>query len=412
MKNISSIILLLALCAPAMFANNGSQYSRYGIGDLSLTSSVRALSLGSTGTALNAEGYIDQNNPATLGTVTRTLMNGSYQYRGYQATDGTTSSYLNTGGFLGASMAFPVYKPYGIVFAFGLAPVTHSSYYFNLTDTYNDQTISQSFNGSGGVSAIQLSLTYSPATDLYLGATMDYMFGTIKSEHMLTYANSTYFATDDIYTTAIHGFGFRFGAIQNGLDKMLGLSTTKHLTLGATFSTGGSLTTNEELLRNLASVDTTLALPDRSVDLPIGFSLGLAYQKNGIVYTGDVSMQQYSKFKMFGTHPAEIQDSRRAGFGIEWMPGKEFIESYWQQVSYRLGGYARQTNVYLNSTSINEYFGTAGIGLPLGNDGRLNIGLEYGIRGTTSSSLVKNNILRLTLSISAGDIWFIQSEIE
>ncbi len=412
MKNIVSTILLVVLCAGVLSANNGSQYSRFGIGEPSLTSSVRALSLGSTGTALNAEGYIDQNNPATLGTITRTLINGSYQYRGYQATDGTASSYLNAGGFLGASMAFPVYKPYGIVFGIGLAPVTSVGYYFNLTDTYNGQTVSQTFDGRGGLTAIQLSLTYSPKTDIYLGTTMHYVFGTIRDQHTLTYASSLFYASDDLKTTGAHGFAFRFGALHTGIDKALGLSPTKHVSLGLTLYTGGSLTTNEELLRTLSTADTTIAMPDRSIDVPLGFSVGLAYQNNGMVYTTDVSMQQWSDFKMFGVHPAEQQNSMRAGVGVEWLPGKEYIDSYWKQVAYRLGAYAHQTNVKLNGTSINEYFATAGIGLPLGNDGRLNIGLEYGIRGTTSASLVKNNILRLTLSVSAGDIWFIQPEVE
>jgi hypothetical protein len=412
MKNIFSTIVLLAICAQGMMANNGSQYSRFGIGDLSLTSSVRSLSLGSTGTALASEGYIDQNNPASLGTITRTLINGSYQYRGYRASDGTASSYLNAGGFLGASMAFPVYKPYGIVLAVGLAPVSNASYYFDITDTYGSQSISQTFNGRGGLTALQMSVTYSPKTDLSLGATMDYMFGTIREDHKLTYINTTYYASDIVSNASLHGFAFHFGAMQAGLDKALGLSSTKHVTLGVSLYTGGSLTSSQNQLRHLSTADTTVLASDNTITLPLGVSAGLAYQNNGVVYTGDVNLEQWSDLKMYGSHPSEIQNSMRAGFGIEWMPGKDFIESYWQQVAWRLGGYAHQTYVKVNGTSINEYFATAGIGLPLGNEARLNIGLEYGVRGTTSLSLVKNNILRLTLSINAGDIWFIQPEVE
>jgi hypothetical protein len=172
------------------------------------------------------------------------------------------------------------------------------------------------------------------------------------------------------------------------------------------------LTTNESLVRKLSTVDTTVAIDDNSIVLPLGFSVGLAYQNNGMLYTGDVGVQQWSDFTLLGVHPAEMQNSMRAGIGVEWLPGKEFVETYAQQIGYRLGAYARQTNVKLYGTSINEYFATAGIGLPLGNDARLNIGLEYGVRGTTSAQLVKNNILRLTLSISAGDYWFLPSEIE
>jgi hypothetical protein len=412
MKNIFSTICLLCLCAQGLLANNGSPYSRFGIGELTLTSSVRSLSLGSTGTALTSEGYIDLNNPATLGTITRTLFNGSYQYRGYESRDNSTSSYLNAGGYLGGALAFPVYKPYGIVFAFGLAPVSRANYYFKVSDPYGNTTINQTFNGSGGLTALQFSLSYSPLTDLSLGMTMDYMFGTIKSEQTLSYADATYYASDLLSTATHNGLAFHFGALQQGLDKILGLSTTKHVTLGVTLFTGGSLATTQDELRHLSSKDTTITTPDGTTKLPLGFSAGLSYLKNNVVYTGDVNVQQWSDFKALGVHPAEIQNSMRAGVGIEWLPGKEFIESYWHQVAYRIGGYARQTYVKVDGTSINEYFATAGLGLPLGNEARLNIGLEYGISGTLSSALVKSNLIRLTHSISAGDLWFQPSEIE
>jgi hypothetical protein len=412
MKTFFKSILLLAVCAQWTFANNGSPYSRYGVGEPSLHSSSRAAALGSTGTALSADGYINFDNPASLGTVTRTLFNAAYQYRGYEATDGTNSSYLNAGGFLGAAMAFPIYKPYGIVFGFGLSPVSTVGYYFNLKDPSSLGDISQSFDGRGGLSAIEMSLSVSPMQDVFLGATADYNFGSIKSEQTLTYPNTTYYASDILSTTSLQGFTFKLGLLHTGLDKALGISKTKHLSLGLALSTGGSLSASQELLMHRSTADTTVIEPDGKVKIPWGVSGGLAYQNSGLLYTADVHMQQWSDFKSYGVRSAELQNSMRAGAGIEWMPSTEFNATYWKLAAYRLGAYANKTNVYLNGTSINEYFATAGLGLPLGNEARLNLGLEYGVRGTTSSSLVKNNIIRFTLSISAGDIWFIQPEVE
>lgn len=412
MKNIFSFIVLFLCSVQGMSAANGSVYSRYGFGEISMTSSVRALSLGSTGTALPSEGYIDQNNPATLGSITRTLINGSYQYRRYDANDGTATSILNAGGFLSVALAFPIYKPYGIALAMGLSPASSVAYNFDITDTYSSGSINQALNGRGGLTALQMSLSCAPMADLALGATMNYLFGSIKDEHTLTYPDASFYASDLTTTTELHGFAFHIGALQSGLDKLLGLSDSKHLSLGATLYTGGTLSSSASQISKLSTADTTITIGNQNVEIPFGISAGVAYEKNGIIYTGDVNLQQWSGIAMYHLLPNETQNSMRAGFGIEIKPGKEFIETYWGQVAYRLGGYARQTNLRLNGQSINEYFATAGIGLPLGNDARLNIGLEYGIRGTTSSLLVKDNILRLTLSISAGDIWFLQSEIE
>ncbi|HLP16508.1 MAG TPA: hypothetical protein VK470_09645 [Bacteroidota bacterium] len=418
MKTIVKSFFFLIVCAQWTFANNGSAYSRYGAGEPSLFSTSRAAALGGAGTALSADGYVNLINPASLGTVTRTLFNGAYQYRGYRANDGTNSSYLNAGGFLSAAMAFPVYRPYGIVFAFGLSPVSTIGYHFDLIESSSIGTIEQIFDGRGGLTAANLALSYSPMTDLFLGATADYTFGTITQEQTLSYPNTTYFASDIVRTMSPHGFTFRFGALHTGIDKALGLSTTKHLSLGLTLSTGGSLTTEAEELRRSTystqvALDSTIARPNGTMDLPFGATFGLAYQNSGKLYTAEVQMQQWGDFKELGVHPAELQNSLRAGAGIEWLPTRDYTtESYWAQVSLRLGAYAQQTQVRVHGTSINEYFGTAGIGLPLGNDARLNLGLEYGVRGTTSSSLIKDNIIRFTLSISAGDTWFIQPEVE
>ncbi|MEX0737140.1 MAG: hypothetical protein WD182_06830, partial [Bacteroidota bacterium] len=63
-------------------------------------------------------------------------------------------------------------------------------------------------------------------------------------------------------------------------------------------------------------------------------------------------------------------------------------------------------------TPINEYFVTVGMGLPIGPDARINVGLHAGIRGATTANLQRDTILRLTLSLSASEAWFLTFEEE
>jgi hypothetical protein len=87
-------------------------------------------------------------------------------------------------------------------------------------------------------------------------------------------------------------------------------------------------------------------------------------------------------------------------------------DDFFKRLSYRFGGYYRMTNLKMNGKSIDEMFASAGISLPMSIETRVHLGLEYGIRGTTSASLIKDSMLRFTVSVSASELMFIQPPIE
>jgi hypothetical protein len=40
----------------------------------------------------------------------------------------------------------------------------------------------------------------------------------------------------------------------------------------------------------------------------------------------------------------------------------------------------------------------------------LDVGIQFAVRGTTRSNLVKENMVKLNLGLSLGEIWFIREE--
>ena len=132
-----------------------------------------------------------------------------------------------------------------------------------------------------------------------------------------------------------------------------------------------------------------------------------------MVYAADVHFQNWDNFTIEGIHPAEIQNSVRLGAGVEFLPQSDFVgDDFFKRLSYRFGGYYRMTNLKLNGNSINEMFGSAGMSFPMSAETRMHLALEYGIKGTTSSSLIKDTLLRFTVSVSASELMFIQPKIE
>jgi hypothetical protein len=95
--------------------------------------------------------------------------------------------------------------------------------------------------------------------------------------------------------------------------------------------------------------------------------------------------------------------------GIEFLPARDAV-SYWQRVVYRAGAAYNSTYYSFNGETIREAFATAGIGLPISADARLNLGLQAGIRGTTANGLQRDTIVRFSLTISGSELWFLKFE--
>lgn len=54
-----------------------------------------------------------------------------------------------------------------------------------------------------------------------------------------------------------------------------------------------------------------------------------------------------------------------------------------------------------------------GLGLPVGNAfSSINLGFEYGRRGTTFDGLIKENYANVFLSLSLSDKWFVKRKYE
>jgi hypothetical protein len=167
----------------------------------------------------------------------------------------------------------------------------------------------------------------------------------------------------------------------------------------------------QSVLITTQSTDTTLTASG-IVDLPISYGLGLSYLiSNSYVVTGDVSFMEWQNAQFFGSTLPQMRNSMRVGIGFEALPQRE-TESFLKRIAYRAGMYYNQTNYSINGTGIDELFLTGGIGVPIGPDTRLNIGLQAGTRGTTTNNLQRDTILRLSLSISASEIWFMKVEDE
>ena len=102
-----------------------------------------------------------------------------------------------------------------------------------------------------------------------------------------------------------------------------------------------------------------------------------------------------------------------------YLPKHNSISSYWDRVIYRAGIRAEQTGLMVNGTgnagqfdAIDDFGISFGVGLPMGNQvSRLNLGFEFGKRGTTDNGLIEENYFNFKLGLSLSNKWFRKREI-
>jgi hypothetical protein len=412
LKRFFGLAACVLLPASLTFAG-GSIYSQYGIGDLTYFMGSKSEGMGSTGLAILEDGYINRLNPAALGLISETRFEVDFRYQGFSMTDGVNKNFLSSGNFGGAMIAFPVYKPRNIVFSLGVMPLSSIDYELQKNEVQDDIDVLQGFTGSGGITATEFSLSYSPLDDLNFGATLNYFFGTLHQITSLEFPETGYFANKTDAQTSADGFACTLGGLYVGIDHLLGLSKKKNLNLAFTYFSGGTLTALQQTKQDFVTVlDSVVASSHGSIKIPFGASAGLAYSlEPRTLLTCDVAAQQWGSFEDFGAHPVEIRNSMRVGIGAEFRGSHEASDPFNSQITYRVGGFVNDSYLDVNNQPINEYFLTTGMGLPVSTYGGrtdLNLALEYGVRGTTSHSLQKDSIIQLTVSLSGSEMfWFV-----
>jgi hypothetical protein len=411
------IFLIVLICAfPFIALAGGSSFSQYGFGDLIRYGDSRTYTMGGTGIALIDDGFINGLNPAGLARITNTRFSAGFEYDNFLSKDETGSSFYSTGGFQGLAFAVPISVDNGIVMSAEFTPYSKVSYgitsslFDSLTQTLQNKT----FYGSGGLSYIGLGLSASPFTTLHIGARLNYMYGSTHQYQTTsfdsTYLISTAFDRDTYYS----GFTFTVGAIYEGIANLLNVPALHSFTIGLTLTTASTLDADIQRTypgTSYATGDSTVS-EDGTAEIPLSIGFGLSYViQNRYRVLGDVVSENWGSVKYFGIHPAELRNSLRTSLGFEALPAKD-ADTFLKRIVYRAGLAYNSTYYQINGIGINEFLVSGGLGLPMGPESQLNVGLQVGVRGSTDNHLQKDTIVRLSVAISASEIWFLRFEEE
>jgi hypothetical protein len=406
-------IFLMAAVADA--STGGSSYSLFGIGDIRYLPNARSAGMGYTGLGLPGANTINSMQPAAWARINRVRLDAGLLYEGFKSSDVNRSVYLANSDFNGALLAIPVSTEHGIVSVLGFTPYSNVNYDLFVEGKQDSINYQINHAGSGGISRGVVGLSYSPLPDLAVGASLNYLFGSIDNVRIFSPSNgpgggANYAGGVSTTTMTLHGLTVSVGGQFTGFGNIS--QSLSPFSFGFVVTTRGNLKTERETTYDFLTERDTIAAARERLTIPVAYGFGLAYQPSDrYLLAADYYAQQWGNASFNGVDLPEIRNSFRVGIGAERLPERDATK-WLARLVYRVGFYYHSTYYNISNEPINEWGVTGGLAIPLFGDARLNTAFEYGNRGTRTSGLVKDRFFRMTLSVTLSEPWFQRYEEE
>jgi hypothetical protein len=153
----------------------------------------------------------------------------------------------------------------------------------------------------------------------------------------------------------------------------------------------------------------TIKLPTKAT-----FGFGVGQSRKWMLGT-ELTFQQSSKFgnRFNDIQNVTFKNAFKYSLGGYYIPNYSSFSNYFKRVTYRGGFRFENTGMVIKNEDIRDYALSAGLGLPLGGAfSNLNIGVEYGRRGTGKALLIEENYTNVIMSLSLNDRWFIKRKYD
>lgn len=411
---IKKIITFILITISVTSAQSSSAYTRYGIGDLKHSFSTRYQGLGQLGVSLQNKTHISTINPASWSNFDRTKIEFALSYNGVIIGNSKDKAFSAETDVEGITFGFPISNDYGVGFAAGLVPISRVSYKtkqnFSNADSliYNYDLI---YEGKGGLSKIFLGSSVKIPFDWSLGATFDYYFGNFKYLSAIIFNNQSNFSSEYNLIYRPTGYGLTLGVLSNDLNELIKLKEISNLKFGASLNYFNKFNTDSVITSTSSVLVDTIALYNDFMKLPVKINLGLSFTlSNRYLFTFDYSAQDFTEFKLFSKSSDNLQSSYKISTGFEIQPINEISSKFSERVLYRFGLSYEKTPYKFSGIGINQYSISGGFTLPINPDNLIDVSIQYAMRGTNDKNLLKENFIKMSLSLVFNELWFLRLE--
>jgi long-subunit fatty acid transport protein len=410
-KLIVPVFLFFTLIS---FAQQGtsSPYSFYGIGDVKFKGTAENRAMGGL-TIYSDSIHLNFQNPASYSNLKLTTfsLGGTYLTTDLSTNNQSEKARRTAVDYL--AVGLPLGK-FGV--GFGLMPYSSVGYNIqsNIAATATNPEEIKQYSGTGGINKVFFGVGYALTKKLSVGVDYSYNFGKIQTYSFrfiegIQYGTREKNLSDITGGTLTAGLNFNtpinkklngFASVTYSPDSKLSSLNSRNIAT-IQYSSSGAEILVEPLDVDVAN--TNLTIPSK---LAVGFGLG---QNKKWMLGTEITFQKSSSMgnRFNDINNVNYENSTRFALGGFYIPNYNTFSKYYEKIIYRGGLRYENTGLIINNTSVKDYAVTAGIGLPLmGVFSNINVGLEYGQRGTTSANLVQENYTNISIGFSLNDKWF------
>ena len=410
-KLIVPVFLFFTLIS---FAQQGtsSPYSFYGIGDVKFKGTAENRAMGGL-TIYSDSIHLNFQNPASYSNLKLTTfsLGGTYLTTDLSTNNQSEKARRTAVDYL--AVGLPLGK-FGV--GFGLMPYSSVGYNIqsNIAATSTNPEEIKQYSGTGGINKVFFGVGYALTKKLSVGVDYSYNFGKIQTYSFrfiegIQYGTREKNLSDITGGTLTAGLNFNtpinkklngFASVTYSPDSKLSSLNSRNIAT-IQYSSSGAEILVEPLDVDVAN--TNLTIPSK---LAVGFGLG---QNKKWMLGTEITFQKSSSMgnRFNDINNVNYENSTRFAIGGFYIPNYNTFSKYYEKIIYRGGVRYENTGLIINNTSVKDYAVTAGIGLPLmGVFSNINVGLEYGQRGTTSANLVQENYTNISIGFSLNDKWF------
>jgi hypothetical protein len=311
-------------------------------------------------------------------------------------------------------------------FGFALGTLPYSAVGYQLRDTNDNGDLRNIYEGEGGLNKVFAGIAYKISDNLSVGVDFNYNFGNIQNSAIaIPYTNDEpiQYQTQERNRSDLGGLNYNFGVsyrtmITKKLELMSSLAYSPESQIGSINERSvavGIYNLFDDRFIPLNTLEVDLAeqgLDNTDLTLPSRLSIGMGVGQPrhwfvGAEYTS-LSNSQFDN-PIFDIDISEFENSTQLAVGGFFIPKYDAFRGYFNRVVYRAGFRTENTGLVINDEAIREFGISFGAGLPLGFDySNINLGFEWGRRGTTNKNLVRENFFSFNISLSLNDRWFKQ----
>ena len=413
MRKLSILFILISFFGYSQ-RTSYSPYSYFGVGETNFSATVENQMMGGN-TAYYDSVHQNMNNAASLSKLKFVNYSVGVDLKNTSYLSASTNEKSTAAAINYISVAIPTKL---LSFSFGIKPKTSVGYLLENDDKSKTPPELNRFTGSGGVSNAFVSIGFELFKNWGFGFSSSYAFGNLNHYHTKILENI------ELYTrvsseSSVSGLDYNFSTVyQKTFNEKITLYSSIVFQPEAKYKSRNNQTIstidpNSSFGGDSEEIDlSAVGLKNTNIKIPNSLSFGLGLGQDKKWFLGFNYMKNDEggyKNELMGLDNVEFKSSQTYSIGGFLLPEYTSFTNYFKTLTYRFGVRYKNGGLYVNNQQINEIGVNFGFGIPLAGISSANLGFEFGQRGTTKASLIKEKFFSIRLGVSLNDLWFIRS---